>query len=141
MSNNPATQRPAMPPQEQFRRVQSRLEPSVPINDPHLRYACVTASEAFGRGVFSWHRYEGHAQRNAALTGGWCVPVERDEHGDVVLPEAAGQALVYQSDPAEVLDWDGDLNLYLTLMEGWMRAGFTTAIVAVNGEAPAPVIG
>ncbi len=42
-------------------------------------------------------------------------------------------AMVVQQDPAEVLDWDGDLDVYLTLMEGWKIAGFKTAIIAMNG--------
>jgi hypothetical protein len=41
--------------------------------------------------------------------------------------------LVYQKDPGSVLDWDGDLELYLTLMEGWKDAGFNVAIIAMNG--------
>lgn len=42
-------------------------------------------------------------------------------------------AMVVQQDPAEVLDWDGDLDIYLTLLEGWQMAGFKTAIIAMNG--------
>lgn len=41
--------------------------------------------------------------------------------------------LVYQKNPGAVLDWDGDLDLYLTLMEGWKSAGFNVAIIAING--------
>lgn len=44
-------------------------------------------------------------------------------------------AVVYQQDPAEVLDWDGDVELYLTMMEGYKMVGFATAIVALNGGA------
>lgn len=42
-------------------------------------------------------------------------------------------AMVFQADPSKVLDWDGDLNLYLGLMEGWQSAGFATAIIVMNG--------
>lgn len=42
-------------------------------------------------------------------------------------------AMVFQADPAKVLDWDGDLAIYLGLMEGWLSAGFATAIVVMNG--------
>lgn len=41
--------------------------------------------------------------------------------------------LVCQQDPAAVLDWNGDLELYLTLMEGWKMVGFSTAIITMNG--------
>ena len=44
-------------------------------------------------------------------------------------------AVVYQQDPAEVLDWDGDVELYLTMMEGYKMVGFATAIIALNGGA------
>ena len=42
-------------------------------------------------------------------------------------------AMVVQQDPAEVLDWDGDLDTYLTLLEGWQMAGFKVAVIAMNG--------
>ncbi|MBK9141611.1 MAG: hypothetical protein IPM23_03880 [Candidatus Melainabacteria bacterium] len=62
------------------------------------------------------------------------------KHGGLVVDLYGGRidfrqqaALVYQQDPATVLDWDGDLALYLTLMEGWQMAGFKTAVIAMNG--------
>lgn len=62
------------------------------------------------------------------------------KHGGLIVDLYGGRidfrqqaALVYQQDPANVLDWDGDLELYLTLMEGWQMAGFKTAIIAMNG--------
>lgn len=42
-------------------------------------------------------------------------------------------ALIVQQDPANILDWDGDVDLYMTLMEGWKIAGFNTAVIAMNG--------
>jgi hypothetical protein len=41
--------------------------------------------------------------------------------------------LVFQKDPGAVLDWDGDLELYLTLLEGWQSVGFKVAVLAING--------
>lgn len=62
------------------------------------------------------------------------------QHGGVVVDLYGGRLdyrqhanLVFQKDPGNVLDWDGDLELYLTLMEGWKSAGFATAIIAMNG--------
>lgn len=42
-------------------------------------------------------------------------------------------AAVVQFDPSTVLDWDGDLELYLTLLEGWKMVGKKVAIIALNG--------
>jgi hypothetical protein len=42
-------------------------------------------------------------------------------------------AVIFQQDPAEVLEWNGDLELYLTLMEGWQMVGLKTGIIAMNG--------
>ncbi len=42
-------------------------------------------------------------------------------------------AAVVQADPANVLDWDGDLELYLTLMEGYKQIGKNVAIIVLNG--------
>lgn len=90
---NLATERPTPPPDVQYRRVRSRLISSLAINDPTLSHACVTSSDAFGYGVFSWHGSEWAAQQNATLTGGRCVQVQRDDRGEVILPDEAAQAL------------------------------------------------
>jgi hypothetical protein len=42
-------------------------------------------------------------------------------------------AMVVQENPADVLDWNGDLEVYLKLMEGWQMVGFKTAVIAMNG--------
>lgn len=42
-------------------------------------------------------------------------------------------AAVVQADPANVLDWDGDLELYLTLLEGYKQIGKNVAIIVLNG--------
>lgn len=42
-------------------------------------------------------------------------------------------AAVVQADPANVLDWDGDLELYLTLLEGYQQIGKKVAILVLNG--------
>lgn len=90
---NPATQRPIPPPQVQYQRVKGKLIRSLAINDPELSHACVTASEAFGFGVFSWHGSSWAAQHNAELTGGKAVIVHRDNNGEVLLPQEASVAL------------------------------------------------
>ena len=61
-------------------------------------------------------------------TGGLIV----DSYGGRIDPRQHG-ALIVQEDPAEVLDWNGDLETYLTLMEGWKQAGFKVAVIAMNG--------
>ena len=53
----------------------TRLIPSLPLSCNDLTYACVTASDEYGYGVFSWHNNPGDAEHNARVTGGWCVPV------------------------------------------------------------------
>ncbi len=62
--------------------------------------------------------------------------------GNVIVDKYGGQLdhrqhanLVVQKNPADILDWDGDLALYLTLLEGWSRAGFAVAVIAINGGA------
>jgi len=42
-------------------------------------------------------------------------------------------AMVVQKNPADVLDWNGDLDVYLGLLEGWQMVGFKTAVIAMNG--------
>jgi len=42
-------------------------------------------------------------------------------------------AMVVQQNPADVLDWNGDLDVYLGLLEGWKMVGFKTAVIAMNG--------
>ena len=42
-------------------------------------------------------------------------------------------AAVVQADPANVLDWDGDLELYLTLLEGYLAIGKKVASIVLNG--------
>lgn len=61
-------------------------------------------------------------------------------NGAVIVDEWGGKMdhrqhanLVMQKNPADVLGWDGDLELYLTLMEGWQAAGFKVAVIAING--------
>ncbi|MBI1271753.1 hypothetical protein GC174_15100 [bacterium] len=44
-------------------------------------------------------------------------------------------SVIYQKDPANALGWDGDLDLYLTFMEGLKMVGFNTAVIALNGGA------
>lgn len=55
-----------------------------------------------------------------------------DDWGGRIDPRQHG-ALIVQEDPAEVLDWNGDLETYLTLLEGWQQAGYKVAIIAMNG--------
>ena len=61
-------------------------------------------------------------------------------NGSVIVDNYGGKMdhrqhgnLIVQKNPGEVLNWDGDLEVYLTLMEGWQSAGFQVAIVAMNG--------
>ena len=61
-------------------------------------------------------------------------------NGSVIVDNYGGKMdhrqhanLVVQKNPADVLGWDGDLELYLTLMEGWQLAGFKVAVIAMNG--------
>lgn len=61
-------------------------------------------------------------------------------NGQVIVDDWGGKMdhrqhanLVYQKNPGDVLGWDGDLDLYLTLMQGWQAAGFKVAVIAVNG--------
>lgn len=73
--------------------VQDQLIPSLAINDRWLSHACVTASDEFGYGVFSWHSSSRDALHNAKLTGGKLVRVHRDADGEVMLPKEAAEAL------------------------------------------------
>jgi hypothetical protein len=41
-------------------------------------------------------------------------------------------AMVVQQ-PSDVLDWNGDLETYLKLLEGWQMVGFKTAVITMNG--------
>ncbi|CAN5536122.1 hypothetical protein BH10CYA1_BH10CYA1_18030 [soil metagenome] len=43
--------------------------------------------------------------------------------------------LIVQPDAANVLDWDGDLPMYLTQMEGWKDIGVKVAEIVRNGGA------
>src|SRR5262249_45016149 len=61
-------------------------------------------------------------------------------NGSVIVDNYGGKMdhrqhrnLIVQKNPGEVLNWDGDLEVYLTLMEGWQSAGFQVAILAMNG--------
>jgi hypothetical protein len=61
-------------------------------------------------------------------------------HGGVIVDAYGGRldyrqhaAAVVQQDPANVLDWDGDLELYLTLLEGWKLVGKRVGIIVMNG--------
>jgi hypothetical protein len=65
--------------------------PSLSIADP-LTHACVTASDEWGYGVFSWHNNEADARHNARVTGGRCVPVSYVD-GTPATPHAARHAL------------------------------------------------
>jgi hypothetical protein len=97
MNYNPATARPIRPVQAvrsvRLEDIQDQLKPSLAINDRRLSHACVTASDEFGCGVFSWHSSEEAALQNAELTGGKSVPVDRDANGEVMLPKEAVEAL------------------------------------------------
>ncbi|MBU6455206.1 MAG: hypothetical protein KGS72_25780 [Cyanobacteria bacterium REEB67] len=42
-------------------------------------------------------------------------------------------AMVVQQNAADVLNWDGDLDVYLGLLEGWQSVGFKVGIIALNG--------
>ncbi|MDP3508604.1 MAG: hypothetical protein Q8T09_11480 [Candidatus Melainabacteria bacterium] len=62
------------------------------------------------------------------------------ESGGLIIDAYGGRidyrqqaALVVQQNASDVLDWDGDLEVYLTLLEGWQMVGFKTAIIAMNG--------
>lgn len=97
MNYNPATARPNKPAQAvrtvRLKDVQDQLIPSLAINDRWLSHACVTASDEFGYGVFSWHSSSRDALHNAKLTGGKFVRVHRDANGEVMLPQEAVEAL------------------------------------------------
>jgi len=51
------------------------LFPSLAICDGDITYACVTKSDRWGYGVYSWHNNQFQAYSNARVTGGKCVPV------------------------------------------------------------------
>lgn len=107
MNYNPATARPdrtlARPFSEagirlirsaiRLNNIERKLIHSLAINDPSVSHACVTASDEFGYGVFSWHSSAGDAQYNAKLTGGKSVRVHRDANGEVMTPKKAAKAL------------------------------------------------
>ena len=42
-------------------------------------------------------------------------------------------AVVVQQNASDVLEWDGDLEVYLKLLEGWQMVGFKCAVIALNG--------
>lgn len=97
MNYNPATARPDKPVQAvrsvTLEDLQGQLIHSEAINNPNISHACVTASDEFGYGVFSWHTSEEAALHNAQLTGGKSVPVDRDADGRLRLPQEASEAL------------------------------------------------
>jgi len=42
-------------------------------------------------------------------------------------------AVVVQQNASDVLDWNGDLDTYLKLLEGWQMVGFKVAVITMNG--------
>lgn len=68
------------------------LIPSVGIDD-RPTFACVTNSDAYGHGVFSWHTSEGDANHNAQVTGGTVEPVTLDADGLAEVPAAAAHII------------------------------------------------
>lgn len=63
------------------------------------------------------------AANGQVIVDGYGGKMDHRQHGN----------LVFQKDPSAALDWDGDLDLYLTLMEGWQSVGFKVAVIALNG--------
>ena len=62
------------------------------------------------------------------------------EGGGVIIDNYGGRldyrqhaAVVVQQNASDVLDWNGDLETYLRLLEGWQMVGFKTAVIAMNG--------
>ena len=68
------------------------LIPSVGINDSPT-FACVTDSDAYGHGVFSWHTSEGDASHNAQITNGTVEPVTLDSDGIAEVPAVAAHII------------------------------------------------
>jgi hypothetical protein len=54
------------------------------------------------------------------------------EYGDAIYWQQH-LAVVVEQDAANVLDWDGDLSIYLQLLKGWQEQGCATGVVAFNG--------
>jgi hypothetical protein len=61
---------------------------SLPITDPSIRFAVITASKRYGSGVFSYHAYLEHAEHNAEETGGVAIPVDI-VNGQPIVPNRA----------------------------------------------------
>lgn len=74
------------------RRCSKRLLPSLAINRADISHACVTNSERWGQGVFSWHASEADARHNAGITGGVVASVSYVD-GEVQIPREANEAL------------------------------------------------
>ncbi|RJQ30284.1 hypothetical protein C4565_00435 [Candidatus Parcubacteria bacterium] len=68
------------------------MVPSLSINDLRVQAACITNSEEYGYGVWSWNKSMEDAQINAEITGGMAVPVDWI-NGEVIVPNAAQVAL------------------------------------------------
>ncbi|MBY0359698.1 MAG: hypothetical protein K2W82_16975 [Candidatus Obscuribacterales bacterium] len=56
-----------------------------------------------------------------------------DDYGGRIDHRQHGALVTQPSVLDEVFDWDGDLDLYLGMMEGWQQAGFKTGVLVLNG--------
>ncbi|MBX9689565.1 MAG: hypothetical protein K2X27_22840 [Candidatus Obscuribacterales bacterium] len=61
-------------------------------DEKSVTHYCVTASKEHGHGVFSAHDNKDDARFNAALTGGKCCAVDRNEDGRIIKPHALREA-------------------------------------------------
>lgn len=70
--------------------------------DKAVKYYCITASKAYGYGIFSAHDNKDDARYNAILTGGSCTYVDRNsEDGSIIEPHALREARRIASEYAD----------------------------------------
>jgi len=97
--------------------IKSDMVTNVPAHLAHL-YPCIALSTTPRTGVMHMDSRNG-----GVIVDAYGGRLDYRQHA----------AAVVQEDPANVLDWDGDLELYLTLLEGWKMAGKKVAIIVLNG--------